>query len=58
MMERRLGQFVTRKVEFAGSDGTKLAGTLTLPPGTARCPAVVTVHAAGAGTRDAPLHVQ
>lgn len=55
-MERRAGHFVASKIEFLGSDGTALAGTLTLPPGTARCPVVVAVHAAGAGTRDAPLH--
>lgn len=56
MRERRLGQFVRREIEFAGCDGTRLAGTLTLPPGTAGFPAVVAVHAAGGGIRDAPLH--
>jgi len=56
MTKRRLGHPVRRRIEFAGSDGTRLAGTLTPPPGTAQFPAVVAVHAAGGGTRDAPLH--
>src|SRR5262249_2945103 len=56
MKERRLGQFVPREIEFAGCDGTRLAGTLMVPPGTTAGPGVVAVHAAGGGTRDAPFH--
>jgi hypothetical protein len=56
MTERHSDQPVPREIEFAGSDGTRLAGTLTLPPGTAQFPVVVAVHAAGGGTRDAALH--
>src|SRR5260221_7252711 len=56
MTERRSEQLVPREIEFAGSDGTRLAGTLTVPPGTAQFPVVVAVHAASGGTRDAPLH--
>jgi alpha-beta hydrolase superfamily lysophospholipase len=56
MTERDTEQPVPREIEFAGSDGARLAGTLTLPPGMAQFPVVVAVHAAGGGTRDAPLH--
>jgi len=56
MTNRRLRHPVPRTIEFAGSDGTRLAGTLTPPPGTAQFPAVLAVHAAGGGTRDAPPH--
>jgi dipeptidyl aminopeptidase/acylaminoacyl peptidase len=42
-------------IEFAGADGTRLAATLTLPPGPGDFPAVVAVHAASGGTRAAPL---
>jgi uncharacterized protein len=56
MTERDTEQPVPREIEFAGSDGARLAGTLTLPPGMAQFPVVVVVHAAGGGTRDAPLH--
>lgn len=55
-MERRVSHFATSEIEFAASDRTILAGTLTLPPGMARPPVVIAVHAARAGTRDAPLH--
>src|SRR6201996_5355772 len=55
-MERRVGRFACREIKFAGGDGSPLAGTLTVPPGTPDAPVVVAVHAAGAGTRDAPLH--
>ena len=56
MIDRSLDQPVARPIEFAGCDGTRLAGTLTLPRGTGRFPVVVAAHAAGGGTRDAPLH--
>ena len=56
MTNRRLRHPVPRTIEFAGSDGTRLAGTLTPPPGTAQFPAVLAGHAAGGGTRDAPPH--
>jgi uncharacterized protein len=56
MMKRHTEHPAPRAIEFAASDGTRLAGTLTLPPGTAQCPAVVGAHAASSGTRDAPLH--
>jgi len=56
MTERHLDQPVACEIEFAGCDGTRLAGTLTLPRGTGQFPVVVAVHAAGGGTRDAPLH--
>ena len=46
---------VTRTIEFAGGDGTRLTGTLTSPEAV-QFPAVVAVHAAGGGTRQAPLH--
>jgi uncharacterized protein len=51
-----VGQFVRHEIEFAGGDGTPLAGTLTMPPGMADFPAVVAVHAASGGIRDTPLH--
>jgi cephalosporin-C deacetylase-like acetyl esterase len=51
-----MGQFVRHEIEFAGGDGTPLAGTLTIPSGTPDFPAVVAVHAASGGIRDAPLH--
>lgn len=51
-----VGQFARREIEFRGGDGSILAATLTTPPGNADFPVVVAVHAAGAGTRDAPLH--
>ena len=44
------------QLDFAARDGTRLAGTLTLPPGAGPFPAVVAVHAARAGVRDALLH--
>jgi uncharacterized protein len=56
MIDRRLDQPVAREIEFAGCDGTRLAGTLTLPRGTGQFPGVVAVHAASGGTRDVPLH--
>src|SRR5215475_13807152 len=56
MTDRHLGQPVACEIEFAGCDGTRIAGTLTLPRGTGQFPVVVAVHAAGGGTRDAPLH--
>src|SRR5215813_8393795 len=56
MTERHLDQPVACEIEFAGGDGTRLAGTLTLPRGTGQFPVVVAVHAAGGGTREAPLH--
>jgi hypothetical protein len=56
MTERHSDQPVPREIEFAGSDGTRLAGSLTLPPGAAQFPVVVAVHAAGGGTRGAALH--
>src|SRR5215510_423568 len=56
MTDRHLGQPVACEIEFEGCDGTRLAGTLTLPRGTGQFPVVVAVHAAGGGTRDAPLH--
>jgi len=56
MIDRPLDQPVACQIEFAGCDGTRLAGTLTLPQGTGQFPVVVAVHAAGGGTRDAPLH--
>lgn len=56
MTDRHLDPPVACEIEFAGCDGTRLAGTLTLPRGTGRFPGVVAVHAAGGGTRDAPLH--
>jgi uncharacterized protein len=56
MTDRHLDQPVACEIEFAGCDGTRLAGTLTLPRGTGPFPAVVAVHAASGGTRDAPLH--
>ncbi len=55
MTERRSDQLVPREIEFAGSGGTRLAGTLT-PAGKSRFPVVVAVHAAGGGTRGARLH--
>jgi pimeloyl-ACP methyl ester carboxylesterase len=56
MTDQHLDQPVAREIEFAGCDGTRLAGTLTLPRGTGRFPLVVAVHAARGGTRDVPLH--
>jgi uncharacterized protein len=56
MTNWRADQPVTSQIEFAGCDGTRLAGTLTLPRGTGPFPVAVAVHAAGGGTRDAPLH--
>ena len=56
MMNRSLDPPVACQIEFAGCDGTRLAGTLTLPQGTGQFPVVVAVHAASGGTRDAPLH--
>ncbi len=55
-MDRHLDQLVACEIEFAGCDGTRLAGTLTLPRGTGQFPVVVAVHAASGGTRDVPLH--
>jgi hypothetical protein len=55
LMEPEVGQFAAREVEFAGDDGTTLAGTLTLPSAGARCPVVVAVHAAQAGGRGGRL---
>jgi len=56
MIDRPVDQPVAGQIEFAGCDGTRLAGSLTLPRGTGRFPVVVAAHAAGGGTRDAPLH--
>src|SRR5215470_6453483 len=56
MTDRHLGQPVACEIEFAGRDGTRLSGTLTLPRETGQFPVVVAAHAAGGGTRDAPLH--
>src|SRR5215813_5746393 len=56
MTDRHLGQPVACEIEFAGCDGTRLAGTLTLPRGTCQFPVVVAAHAASGGTRDVPLH--
>ena len=56
MIDRHLDQPVACEIEFAGCDGTRLAGTLTLPRGTGQFPVAVAVHAAGGGTRDVPLH--
>ncbi len=56
MMKRHSERPAPRVIEFAGGDGTRLAGTLTPPPGPAQFPVVVAVHAAGGGTREAPLH--
>src|SRR5215471_12307216 len=55
MTHRSPGQPVARQIEFAGRDGTRLSGTLTLPRETGQFPVVVAAHAAGGGTRDAPL---
>lgn len=56
MSDRQLDQSVACEIEFAGCDGTRLAGTLTLPRGTGQFSVVVAVHAASGGTRDVPLH--
>jgi uncharacterized protein len=56
MIDRPLGEPFARQIEFAGCDGTRLAGTLTLPQGTSPFPVVVAVHAASGGTHDVPLH--
>src|SRR5258708_13641661 len=56
MTERRSEQLVPRDIEFAGSDGTRLAGTLTVPPGTAQFPVVVSLPAASVRTPAAPPH--
>ena len=54
-MKRSSRRSGSRVIEFAGGDGTRLAGTLTPPPALADFPAVVAVHAANGGTRAAPL---
>jgi uncharacterized protein len=56
MIEQHSDQPVPREIEFAGSEGTRLAGTLTLPPGADQFPVIVAVHGASSGTCDAPLH--
>jgi uncharacterized protein len=55
MMKRSSQRSTPRTIEFAGADGTRLAATLTPPPGPNDFPAVVAVHSASGGTRAAPL---
>ncbi len=45
--------FSSHDVRFSSSDGTRLAGTVTVPDGTShRYPAVILVHGSGAEDRD------
>lgn len=44
--------FRSEPIAFTSADGTVLAGTITIPPGRGRLPAVVLIHGSGALDRD------
>jgi hypothetical protein len=52
--ERKEAELSEPEVRIEGVGGMILAGTLTLPAGSGPFPAVVAVHGAREGTRDAP----